>query len=337
MEKIEPRFAGRHLITLEDFSKEEIDYMLKVSRDLKDAFYRNEPTDWLTNKTGFLMFFEQSTRTRNSFESGMAQLGGHATFLDTSMMQISHGESAKDTAVILSSFGHMIACRYCNWGLGNKYIREMAKWSTVPVINLQCDLYHPMQALADLMTIEDEYKGETKHLKVSVIWAMATTHKKPISVPVSQVLLFPRYGMDVTLAYPEGYDLPDWVIEKARKNALENGGSLTITHDMDAAYRDADVVFPKNWGSWVTNQSTTVVDDALLALKEWKCTEEKMALAKPTCRYMHALPADRVNEVVDAVIDGPQSVIYQEAENRMHTAKAVMALFVHDKLPSDRH
>ena len=183
MEKIAPRFAGRHLITLEDFTKEEIDYMLKVSHDMKDAFYANEPMPFLEGKTGFLMFFEQSTRTRNSFESGMAQLGGHATFLDTSMMQIAHGESAKDTAVILSSFGHMIACRYCNWGLGNKYIREMAKWSTVPIINLQCDLYHPMQALADLMTIEDEF-GHTKNLKVSVIWAMATTHKKPISVPV---------------------------------------------------------------------------------------------------------------------------------------------------------
>ena len=136
MEKIAPRFAGRHLITLEDFTKEEIDYMLKVSHDMKDAFYANEPMPFLEGKTGFLMFFEQSTRTRNSFESGMAQLGGHATFLDTSMMQIAHGESAKDTAVILSSFGHMIACRYCNWGLGNKYIREMAKWSTVPIINL---------------------------------------------------------------------------------------------------------------------------------------------------------------------------------------------------------
>ena len=105
---------------------------------------------------------------------------------------------------------------------------------------------------------------------------------------------------------------------------------------MEAAYRDADVVFPKNWGSWVTNQSTTVVDDALLALKAWKCTPEMMKLAKPTCRYMHALPADRENEVVDEVIDGPQSVVYQEAENRIHTAKAVMALFVHDKLPGDR-
>lgn len=330
MEKIAPKFAGRHLITLEDFTKDEIDCMLKVSTDVKAAFYRNEPTQWLVGKTGFLMFFEQSTRTRNSFESGMAQLGGHATFLDTSMMQISHGESAKDTATILLSFGHMIACRYCNWGLGNKYLREMAKWSTVPIINLQCDLYHPMQALADLMTMQELFPT-TKRLKVSIIWAYATSHKKPISVPLSQILLFPRYAMDVTLAYPEGYDLPDWAIEKAKKNALENGGSFRITHDMEEAFRDADVVFPKNWGSWVKNQSTEVVDDYIKTLTGWKCTEKMMKLAGPQCKYMHALPADRGNEVEDSVIDGPQSVVYQEAENRIHTAKAVMALFVHDK------
>lgn len=330
MEKVAPKFAGRHLITLEDFTKSEIDYMLDISEKLKTAFYRNEPTQWLVGKTGFLMFFEQSTRTRNSFESGMAQLGGHATFLDTSMMQIAHGESAKDTATILSSFGHMIACRYCNYGLGNKYIREMAQYSTVPIINLQCDLYHPMQALADLMTMQELFPT-TKRLKVSIIWAFASTHKKPISVPLSQILLFPRYAMDVTLAYPEGYDLPDWAIEKAKQNALENGGSFRITHNMEEAFKDADVVFPKNWGSWVKNQSTEVVDDYIKTLTGWKCTEEMMKLAGPQCKYMHALPADRGHEVEDSVIDGPQSVVYQEAENRIHTAKAVMALFVHDK------
>ena len=263
-------------------------------------------------------------------ESGLAQLGGHATFLDTSMMQISHGESAKDTAVILSSFGHGIACRYCNYGVGNKYLREMAAHSTVPIMNLQCDLYHPMQGLADLMTIQEVFP-DTKHLKVSIIWAYAESHKKPISVPLTQILLFPRYAMDVTLAYPEGYDLPDWAVEKAKKNALENGGSFRITHDMKEAFKDADIVIPKNWGSWVKNQSTVVVDDYIKTLKGWKCTEEMMKLASPNVKYMHALPADRGNEVEDSVIDGPHSIVYQEAENRLHTAKAVMAMVMGDK------
>jgi len=325
-----PLYKGKHFITLEEWSKEEIDKLLEVSRQLKDDFYQNRSTKYLEDKTAFLMFFEQSTRTRNSMEAGLAQLGGHANFLDTSTMQISHGESAKDTAVILSSYGHGIACRNCFWEVGNKYLRSMAEHATVPIMNLQCDLYHPMQGLADLMTIQ-EVKKETKNLKVSVIWAYATSHKKPISVPLTQVLLFPRYGMDVTLAHPKGYELPDWVIEKAKKNALENGGSFSITHNMEEAFRDADVVIPKNWGSWVNNPSTEVLDDVLTSYKGWKCTEEMIALAAKDVSYMHALPADRGNEVEDSVIDGKHSIVYQEAENRLHTAKAVMAMTMGNK------
>lgn len=318
-------FRGKHFITLQEWTKEEIDTLLDVSFDLKRDFAMGKPTPYLKYKTIFLMFFEQSTRTRNSMEAGIAQLGGHANYLDTGTMQITHGESAKDTAIILSRFGHGIACRNCFWGIGNKYLREMAAWSTVPVINLQCDMYHPMQALADLMTIKEKV-GDMRHLKVSIIWAYATTHKKPISVPVSQVLLFPRYGMDVTLAFPEGYDLPDSIIEQAKQNAQKHGGSVRITHNMDEAYTDADVVIPKNWGSWVKNPDTKVVDDLLEANRSWKCTREKMALASKDVMYMHALPADRGNEVEDSVIDGPHSIVYDEAENRLHTAKAVMTL-----------
>ena len=318
-------FKGKHFITLQDWSKEEIDTLLEVSFDLKKKFAMGIPTPYLQYKTAFLMFFEQSTRTRNSMEAGIAQLGGHGNFLDTSTMQISHGEVAKDTAIILSRFGHAIACRNCFWGVGNKYLREMAKWSTAPIMNLQCDLYHPMQGIADLMTIEEKI-GDLKRTKISIIWAYATSHKKPISVPLTQVLLFPRYGMDVTLAYPEGYDLPDWAIKQAKENAEKYDGTLKITHSMEEAYKDADIVIPKNWGSWVTSQSNEVVDDLLESCKGWKCTEEMMKLANKDVMYMHALPADRGNEVENSVIDGQHSIIYDEAENRLHTAKAVMTL-----------
>ncbi len=323
-------FQGKHFITLQEWTKEEIDTLLDISYDLKRKFAMGVDTPYLLRKTIFLMFFEQSTRTRNSMEAGIAQLGGHANYLDTSTMQIAHGETGKDTGIILGRFGHGIAIRNCFWGRGNKFLREVAEHTSVPVINLQCDLYHPLQAIADLMTIQEK-KGDLRRKKVSIIWAYATSHKKPISVPLSQVLLFPRYGMDVWLAYPEGYDLPDWVIEQARENVKKNGGSLTITHDMDEAYRDADVVIPKNWGNWATNPSTDVVDDLLEKNKSWICTEEKIALAKDDVIYMHALPADRGNEVVDSVIDGPHSVVYDEAENRLHTAKAVMTLLMGGK------
>ncbi|OPL08206.1 MAG: ornithine carbamoyltransferase [delta proteobacterium ML8_F1] len=313
---------GRHFITLRDWSKEEINLLLDVSKDLKRKHYMDITTNYLPNKTIFLMFFEESTRTRNSMEAGIAQLGGHANFLDTSTMQVNHGEVAKDTGVILSSFGHGIACRNCFWGTGNQYITELARHSSRPVMNLQCDLYHPMQGVADLLTIQERFPQGTQNLKVSIIWAFATSHKKPISVPLTQALLFPRYGMDVTLAHPEGFELPDWVIEEARENALKNGGSFRVIHDMEEAFRDAHVVIPKNWGSWSGKNPQVNLED----YRDWKCTEEKMALADENVIYMHALPADRGNEVEDAVIDGPHSVVYQEAENRIHTAKAVMAL-----------
>jgi ornithine carbamoyltransferase len=327
---MEPIYKGKHFITLQEWEKPAIDTLLEVSTSLKKKFLNNEVTDYLYNKSAFLMFFEQSTRTRNSMEAGLAQLGGHANFLDTSTMQISHGEKAKDTAVILSSYGHGIACRNCFWKVGNAFLREMAKHATVPVMNLQCDLYHPMQALADLMTIK-EIKKDTKKLKVSIIWAYATSHKKPISVPLSQSLLFPRYGMEVVLAHPKGYELPKWVLDKAKENAEASGGSFRVTHDQEDAYKDADIVIPKNWGSWVSNQSEDVLDDILEDNKHWKCTEDRLAHAKGDVSYMHALPADRGNEVEDSVIDGPHSVVYQEAENRIHTAKAVMAMTMGDK------
>jgi ornithine carbamoyltransferase len=283
-------FTGKHFITLQDWTKDEID-----------------------------------TRTRNSMEAGITQLGGHAHFLDTSTMQISHGEVAKDTAIILSSYGHAIACRNCFWEIGNKYLNDLAKWSTAPIINMQCDLYHPLQAIADLLTIKEKF-SDVKRKKIAIIWAYATSHKKPISVPLSQVLLFSRYAMDVTLAHPEGYELPDWVIAKAKENSEENGGTFTVTNDQDTAYRDADIVIPKNWGDWVTNPNEATGGELLDANRHWKCTEERMVLTKDNAIYMHALPADRGNEVEDSVIDGPKSVIYDEAENRLHTSKAVMAL-----------
>lgn len=320
-------FRGKNFISLQEWNRDELDTLLEVSQDLKRKFAQGIRTRYLEDQTIFLMFFNTSTRTRNSMEAGITQLGGHAHYLDSSGMQISHGESAKDTAIILSSYGHAIACRCCRWKEGNAYIRELAKWSRVPVINLQCDLYHPLQGIADLMTIQERFH-RTQGLNISIIWTFATSHKKPISVPVEQALLFPRYGMNVTLAHPEGFELPDWVIEQARANAAACGGTFRVVHDLEQAFRGADIVIPKNWGNWFRDESTQTVSDALLAHKDWKCTEKLMELTSKESVYMHALPADRNNEVEDAVIDGPHSIVYQEAENRLHTSKAVMNLIM---------
>jgi ornithine carbamoyltransferase len=316
---------GKHFITLQEWSREEIDTLLDVSLELKRNFAMGVHTPRLLYQTVFLMFFEQSTRTRNSMEAGITQLGGHGIFLDTSTMQIAHGEVAKDNAVILSRYGHGIACRNCSWGEGNGYLRDMARWSSVPVMNLQCDLYHPMQGMADLLTMREKV-GDLHGTRVSVIWSYATSHRKPLSVPLTQLQLFPRYGIDLTLAHPKGFELPDWAVKQARENAEKHGGSVRVTHDMEEAYRDAHIVIPKNWGSWVGERTDEEVKELLASNRDWKCTESMMELTHRDSMYMHALPADRNNEVEDSVIDGLRSVVYDEAENRLHTAKAVMAL-----------
>lgn len=317
---------GKHFITTEDWSKEELDMVLDVAWDLKKKFALGEPHRLLQDKTLFMMFFEQSTRTRNSHEAGMTQLGGHAHDLTPDKMQISHGEAPKDTAKVLSRYGHGISIRNCFYGVGNKYINEVAQHSDVPIFNMQCDYYHPNQAVADLMTIREKFSNDIKNLNVTISWAYTKSYMKPLSVPQSQILLFPRYGMNITLAYPKEFPLMPEIVEKAKKNAELAGCNFRITHDMDEAFKDAHVVIPKSWGA----QLTTTDEKESLALGNkyngWICDERRMAMADKQAIYMHALPADRGNEVTDGVIDGPQSVVFDAAENRLHVTKALLAL-----------
>jgi len=319
-------FRRRDFITTQSFEKEEIDIMLDLARELKIKFAHDEPTPWLLYKTLFMLFFDASTRTRNSIEAGITQLGGHAHFLAPDTMQLSHGETATDTAKVLSRFGHAIAIRACEFGSGNAHMNAVADAADVPVLNLQDDVYHPMQVLADLMTIEERFGRDVRDLKVGISWAYADTHLKPLSVPQSQILLFTRYGMDITLAYPEGFDLMPQIMETARENASIHEGKLTVSHNMEDAFVDADVIIAKNWGGFHAADTEEGISQAMTRHKGWICDEEKMSLARKRSIYMHALPADRGKEVSDSVLDGPHSVVYDEAANRLHTAKAVMAL-----------
>jgi ornithine carbamoyltransferase len=252
-------------------------------------------------------------------------------------MQLSHGESAKDTAIILSRMGHGIASRNCFYGIGKDYLAEMAKHSTRPVMSLQDDVYHPFQGLADLMTIFEYFGKEPKGLKVTISWAYADTHAKPLSVPQTQILLFPRYGIDVTVAHPKEFPLSKDIIERAEKNAEKGGGSLRFTNDMDEAFEGAHIVIPKNWGGFGYYGVQEYLDNEeeiskqmkadLEKYHDWICDERRIKLADKHVKLMHALPADRNHEVTDEVIDNPEiSIVYDEAENRLHTAKAIMAL-----------
>ncbi len=328
LERKQAHFKGRDWITTQEWTDRELDCLLDVAADLKRKFKGRVPHRYLADQTIFLMFFDKSTRTRNSFEAGMTQLGGHAHFLTADVMQVSHGESPKDTGIILSSYGHGIAIRHdLVPGEGNAYMREVAKWASAPVINMQCDVDHPCQTIADLMTMREKRGRELRGLKVAVSWAYAPSYAKPLSVPQGLIMLLPRFGMDVVLAHPPEYGLMPDTVSAAQENAVKGGGKFQIVDNMDEAFRNADVVIPKSWGCLDT-MGTNPAESLRIAKQytNWICDAKQMARAKAECLYMHPLPADRGNEVTDEVIDGPQSVVYDEAENRLHTAKAIMAL-----------
>ena len=317
---------GRDLISDLDFSKEEVETVLDVAFDLKRKRALREPHAYLRDKTLALLFFFSSTRTRASFEAGMAQLGGHGAFIESRTTQISHGDTAKEIGEILGRYYDGIAIRHCDWGLGNAYLNEVAKNSRVPVLNMQCDVYHPFQILADLMTIIEKKGRDLRRKKMVVSWAYASSYQKPLSVPQSLILQMPRFGMDVVLAHPPEFKLMPEIMDQAREQARKFGTGFEVVEDMDEAFRDADVVYPKSWGPLVFTEDQAESKKIIDRYSDWITDERRMKLAKEDCIYMHPLPADRNIEVTDAVIDGPNSVVYDEAENRLHAQKAVMAL-----------
>ena len=322
---MEPTLKGRGFISTQDWTVDELETLFSLAAELKEAKAAGRPTVLLPAKTLYMIFFDASTRTRNSFETGITQLGGHGIYLSPDRMQISHGENAQDTAKVLSRYGEGIAIRHCAFGEGNSYLTEVAKHADVPVINMQCDVYHPCQILADYLTMREKF-GETRGLKLGVAWTSAPNYVRPLSVPQSLILMMPRFGVDVTLAYPPEFKLMPEIEEQAKANAEASGAKFAISHRFEDAFEDADAVVAKSWGPLMT---TSDVPEGLRLIERypaWRCDVKHLARAKKNVIYMHPLPADRGREVTDEVIDGPHSVVYDEAENRLHVQKALMAL-----------
>ncbi len=319
---------GKHFITTQDWSIQELKTLFELAKILKIEQAIGKINRTLENKTLGMIFFDASTRTRTSFEVALTQLGGHSIFFAPQTMQISHGEGAKDTAKVLSGYLQAIAVRYCRYGEGNRYLEELRQSASVPIVNMQCDVYHPAQILADYFTIMEHFGENTRGLKLGVSWTHAPNYMRPISVPQSLILLMPRFGIDVTLAYPPEFKLMPHIIEQAELNAREAGVKFRITHEMDEAFDDADVVVPKSWGPLVHTQDEKEGIALIDKYPGWICNEKRMSLAKKGAIYMHPLPADRGKEVTPGVIDGPHSVVYQEAENRLHVQKALLSLIM---------
>ena len=340
-------FKSRDFLTLLDYTREEVETILDVALDLKRRFAIGEPHDHiLRGRTLFMIFYNMSLRTRNSFEAGMTQLGGHAHFLEPGKIytpalpgkEVAYTtERVSDVARVLSRMGDAISIRCygdpVDWVYGGAHemMREFARWADIPLINMECDKYHPCQAMADILTIKEKFGGFSG-VRFVMSWAYSPSIDKPRAVPQSAIIAATMMGMDVVLAHPEGMELDDEVIGACKNYAKRYGGSFAISYDMREAFRGANVVYPKSWTAVpmfkppVGEADPEKTREIFEAHKDWICDAEKMKLAHKHAIYMHCLPADRGFEVTDDVIDGPQSVVFDEAENRLHAQKAVMAL-----------
>lgn len=340
-------FRGRDYLTERDYSREEIETILEVALDLKRRrALRERHGHILPESTLFMIFYNLSLRTRNSFEAGMTQLGGHAHFLDPQKIytpalkgseRAFSTERVSDVARVLARMGDGIAIRCfgdpTDWvyGAGQELMAEFARWADIPVINMESDKYHPCQGLADILTVKEKF-DTFKGVRFMMSWAYSPSLAKPRAVPQSAILYATLMGMDVTLAYPPGLELDDEVIAASRANAERYGGSFKIEHDFERALEGAHVVYPKAWapvpyfappvGSRDEQASREIFD----AHQDWICDQAHMELADRDAIYMHCLPCDRAFEVTDEVIDGPQSAVFDEAENRLHVQKAIMSL-----------
>jgi ornithine carbamoyltransferase len=337
---------GKDFLTIGDFNREEIETIIDVALDLKRRFAVREPHRLLPDMTLFMIFYGMSLRTRNSFEAGMTQLGGHAHYLSPGEIYTPalddevreyRTESVADVARVLSRMGDGIAIRCFgkavdwNYGAGQHVLDGFAKWSDIPVINMESDIYHPCQGMADILTMREKLR-HLEGKKFVMSWAYSPRSQKPLSVAHSALLVTSLLGMDISLAYPEGFDLDPQIMAKVEANSERYGGSVEIVHDMGKAARDADVIYAKNWTCRhcfppeTDTPQPEEVQKLFEANRHWILDGEKMKLAKRNAFYMHCLPADRNFEVTSGVMDGPQSAVFDQAENRLHAQKAIMAL-----------
>ncbi|AEH60489.1 ornithine carbamoyltransferase [Methanosalsum zhilinae DSM 4017] len=295
----------KHLVSMADLSAEEIIDILEVAEDHKEKRMRGKATDLLKNKSLAMIFEKSSTRTRVSFEVAMSDLGGHSLYLNYNDIQIGRGESIADTAKVLSRYVHGICARVNS----HETIEQLARYSTVPVINALSDLEHPCQILADLLTIK-EYKNRFEGLKFAWIG-------DGNNVCNSSILGCALLGIDIAVACPEGYDPDSQILEMAR----EIGANVTITRSTQEAAENADILYTD---VWISMGEESEREKRLKDLAEYQINSDLVNIAKNDVIVMHCLPAHRGEEITEDVMEGPHSVIFDQAENRLHAQKALI-------------
>ena len=307
---IQEGLKGRDLLTLLDYTSEEVSYLLYKADEMKKEMKKGNMPAVLAGKTLGMIFEKSSTRTRVSFEVGMIQLGGNPLVMNASDLQIGRGESVHDTGHVLSEYldGIMIRAN------SHEMVKELAEHTTMPIINGLTDVFHPCQALADLLTIL-EVKGSLKGKKIAYVG-------DGNNVAHSLIIAAAHMGMHATVGSPVGYEYDAEILVKAQEIAKANGGSISTTTDPVEAVKDADAVYTDVWTSMGQEEEAAA---RLEAFKDFQINDGLVAHAKEDYMFLHCLPAHREEEVAASVIDGPNSYVFQQAGNRLHAQKAVLA------------
>ena len=308
---------SKDLISIHDLSVGEVATILDVTTKLKRKQKNGAPHEYLRGKTLAMIFSKASTRTRVSFETGFHQLGGHPIYMDSSTSQVGRGEPVRDTARVLSRFVDGIMIRT----FSHDSVIELAKYAQVPVINGLTDLLHPCQALTDLFTIQ-EYKEILKGRKLVYV---GDGNKMAHSLMFAAA----KVGMNMVCASPEGYQPNPDVLKQAQEDAIETGCTITVEEDLFKAAKGADVLYTDVW----TSMGEEAQKDARQkALGAYQINKELLAVARPDAMVLHCLPAHRGEEITEDVLEGKQSAVFDQAENRLHVQKAIMALLMSDKI-----
>jgi len=336
---------GKDFITTQEWSVEELEHTMNVAKKLREIVKRGDrPPKILDQHNFFMVFYAPSTRTRGAFEAATALLGGHPAFIDVSTTRIKAGEAVKDVASMYDSYSDGIGVRILDkaidyvYGEGHRVVREFAEAAKVPVINMACCTYHPTQGLGDMITVKDSL-GDVKGKKYTITWAYSNQPRGRCSIQ-EEVLIATRFGMDVTLAHPKGFDIDPKIVEAAKKNAKDAGGSFEVVNDFEEGIKDANVVFPRNWATTEflkVGGSKFGIDKEVNIYQRYKnwCLDQRHVddlMAKPAI-VTHVLPVLRGLEATDAVMDGPNSVIYKQADDNFYAKMATLAVTMVKELP----
>ena len=348
---------GRSMLLTQDWSTAELEALLTVATRMEKLDLKGKMPALLPNQLAYAMFFDNSTRTKSAWAGAASRLGMQPVIVDGSSTQVSHGETAAETGAMLGMNSHALGVRHdLILGEGNSFMRDVkdgidsyldatGNARKVPIVNLQCDIDHPTQAMADLMWLREHFGGPSslRGKKIAVSWAYSPSYAKPLSVPQGLIMLLTRYGAEVTLAHPYGYDLLDMPMAAAKQNSQESGGSFRVTHNMDEAFEGAHAVYPKSWGPQALmlerveankrkdNAGMKDIEQRALALNaqhlDWICDESRMARTEGgKALYLHCLPADIGAEVSAGVMDLHKVNVAREAQKKVYIIMAMLAV-----------